>query len=86
MRKMNKIAVKVVDLMLEGARQKLFAIHLEPFAVFVLRADANLGGAHHLLANVGKAQAAFLFVLLALAHNDLRIDQHKLSVRDPCPC
>src|SRR5208337_1365756 len=70
-------AVKMVDFMLEAARQKLVAIHLEPLAVFVLRANANLCGAHHLLANVGKAQAALLFVLPALAHNNLRIDQHK---------
>src|SRR5580704_5784907 len=63
-------AVKMVDLMLEGARQQLKAIHLEPFTIFVLSANANLRGAHHLLADIRKAQAALLFVLPALAHNN----------------
>src|SRR5208282_220928 len=70
-------AVKMVDLMLEGAGQQLLAIHLEPLALLVLRAHADLCGAHYLLANIRKAQAALLFVLLAFAHDDLRIDEHK---------
>ena len=66
MRKMKDDAVEVIDLVLEGAREQLFAVHLEPFAVLVLRADADLGGADDLLANVGEAEAAFFFVLTCL--------------------
>src|SRR5580698_3889893 len=45
-------SVQVIDLMLHGAREQFFAVHLVPFAVLVLRADAHPGRAHHLLANV----------------------------------
>ena len=65
-------AVEMVDLVLKGARKQFFAVHLEPLAVFILGADADLGRARHLLANIGKTQAALLLVLLALAEDDLR--------------
>src|ERR1017187_817804 len=75
----KKNAIQVVDLVLEGARQQIIPVHLEPFALLILRTDANLGGAHNLLANVGEAEAAFLLVQLALAQNNLGIDQHQLG-------
>jgi hypothetical protein len=78
MRKMNRHAVEVIDLMLEAAREQFFAVHLKPLAVLILGADAHLGRAHHLLANVGKAEAAFLFVDLALAGDDLGVDDYQL--------
>jgi len=34
--------------------------------------------ARHLLADIGEAQATFLFVLLAFAGDDLRIDNYQL--------
>src|SRR5580658_2342845 len=71
-------AVNVVDLMLHAAREQLFAVLLEPFAVLVLGANPHLGGAHDLLANVGEAEAALFLVELALAVNDLRIDENEL--------
>src|ERR1035438_1529036 len=71
-------AVEVVNLMLDAAREQLFAIHLEPLALLVLGADADLGGAYDLLADVGEAEAAFLLIELALSEDDLGIDEHQL--------
>src|SRR5215469_15327399 len=70
-------SVQVVDLMLEGARQQFLAVHFEPFAVFVLRADLHLGAADDLLPDFGETQAAFLLVLSALLEGDLRVHQHQ---------
>ena len=64
--------------MLDAAREQLFAIHLEPLALLVLGADADLGGAYDLLADVGEAEAAFLLIELALSEDDLGIDEHQL--------
>src|SRR5215469_896774 len=74
-------AVEVIDLVLECAREKFFAVHLEPFAVLVLGADFYLCRALHLFADFGKAEAAFFFVLLAFAEGDLGIDEHELLSR-----
>src|SRR6266567_7715877 len=70
-------AVEVVDLVLEGAGQQFVAVHLKPFAVCVLRTDFHFEGTDDLFTDLGKAEAAFLFVLLALLEDDLRIDQNQ---------
>ena len=54
-----QLAVQVIGLMQEGARQQIFAGLLEPLAVHVLRADGHLARARHRLAKFGNAQAAF---------------------------
>src|ERR1700722_8584037 len=74
-------AVEMIDLVLEAAREQLLAIHLEPLAKLVLRANPHLGRTHNLLANVGKAEAPFFFVKPALAKGDFRIDEHQLLSR-----
>src|ERR1035437_9343491 len=71
-------SVHVVDLMLEAAREHVFAVHLEPFALLILGADAHLGVARHLLVNFGKTETAFLSVGVAVAGDDLGIDEHQL--------
>src|ERR1039458_427400 len=75
-------AVEVVDLMLQAARKQLFSVLLEPLAVLVLGANAYLGVARNLLANLGKTEAAFLLVLLAVAEDDFWIDEHQLVFWD----
>src|SRR6266568_4430965 len=74
----EKHAVEMIDLMLECARKQLLAIHLEPFPLQILGADADLGGPHNLFANLGKAEAALLLVLPAIAEDDFRINDHQL--------
>src|ERR1035437_5103552 len=71
-------AVEVVDFVLKGAREQLFAFHLKPLALLVLGADFYLEGAHHLLANVGEAEAAFFLILFVFAEGDFGIDEHEL--------
>src|SRR5258708_14747452 len=71
-------AVEVVDLVLHGAGEKLFTFDLEPVSVDILRADLDLGGAMDLLANLGEAEATLFFELLALALDDLGIDEDEL--------
>ena len=65
-------AVEMIDLVLHGAGQQLFAFDLNGISVYVLRANLDPCGAADLLANLGQAQAAFFLDLLALALDDLR--------------
>ena len=71
-------AVHVVDLMLKAAREQVFAVPFEPLAELVLGANADLGGADDLFADVGEAEAALLLVDLAVAEDDLGIDENQL--------
>ncbi len=72
--------------MLHAARKQFLGIALEPLAVFVLGADAYLGRALHLLANIREAEATFFFIELAVSEDDLRVDEDELLRRVLCPC
>ena len=81
-------AVDVVDLMLHGARQQVFAVHFEPLAVLVLGANADLGGADDLLADIGEAEAALFLVELALLTSMVvrRLETPTCGAARPMPC
>ena len=68
-------AVEVVDFVEHGAGEEFFAFDLEPFAVLVLGFDFDPGGALHFLADLGQAEAAFFFELVAAGLDDLGIDE-----------
>src|SRR5215472_12176570 len=63
--------VQMIDLVLHRARQQIVALGLEEFAVHVLRAHLHARRALDLFADLRKAEAAFLFKLLAFALDDL---------------
>ena len=67
--------------MQEGARQQVFAGHLELLALGVLRPHGDALAAPHLLAKPGNAQAALLALLLAFHVHDLGVDEHELLCR-----
>ena len=66
----------MVQLMLHGAGQQLFAAGLEPLALDVLGAQADLHRALDVLAESGNRQAAFLAHLAAVLFDDFGVDQH----------
>src|SRR5260370_14345440 len=74
-----ELAVQVIGLVQEGARQQLFSGVLEKLSAQILRAYRNGLGARDLLAKFGNAQAAFAAPLAALFANDYRIDQNQLA-------
>src|SRR5260370_17382659 len=76
-----ELAVQVIGLVQEGARQQLFSGVLEKLSAQILRAYRNGLGARDLLAKFGNAQAAFAAPLAALFANDYRIDQNQLGAR-----
>src|SRR5579863_3535481 len=77
--------IEMVDLVLKCPREQLFAVHLEPLALFILRSNAYLGRTRNLLANLRKTQAAFFLVLFPFAKDDLGIDEHQLLFRVLAP-
>jgi hypothetical protein len=70
----------VIDLMLKAAREQIFAVHLKPLAMQVLGADAHLGRAYYLFHDVGKTEAPLRLVDLALAGDDLGVDDYHLLI------
>jgi len=65
--------------MLEAAREQLFAVHLEPFAMQVLGANAHLGRARYFSMMSGKL-STFRLVYFALAGDNLGVHDHQLLI------
>jgi hypothetical protein len=65
----------VVDLVLHAYGKQIVGLELERFAFFVQGANFHTLGARHLLVDSGYGQAAFLVHLLAVAFEDLGVDQ-----------
>src|SRR5579872_3917812 len=55
-----KLAVEMIGFMQQGAGQQLIACHLKLFALRIPGADRHFQRTHHLFAESGQAQAAFL--------------------------
>ena len=68
----------MIDLVLKGAREQIVRLALDPFSFDILSANLYFRRARDLLADVGKTEAAFFFVLLAFAKDDFRIDEYDL--------
>src|SRR5580704_14436289 len=74
-------AVQMVDLVIEGARQQILAVHFERFAFYVLSPYRHFFRTPHLFPKTRKAEAAFFTGLRSLFVNDLRIDENDLLLR-----
>ena len=68
-------AVEVVDLVLQGSCEKFVAFDFEGFAGGVLGANFDRGGAENFFADIGQAEAALFFDLLAVGFDDDGVDQ-----------
>ncbi len=56
---------------------KAFAAHLEYFAFHVLRADRHVSRPQHITPEPGQGKTSFLFALIALDVDNLRVREHK---------
>src|SRR6266853_4675516 len=68
-----KLAVQVIGLMQEGARQQIFSSLLEPLAVHVLCANGDLACSRHWFAELGNAEAAFGLGMPSLSMQNVRV-------------
>src|SRR5215472_11631136 len=69
-----ELAVEMIGLVEERARQQIFASHFELFTLHVLRADSDALAAAHLFAEARDAQASLFAGLTAFRLEDLGID------------
>src|SRR5688572_21044290 len=70
----EQLAVQVIDLVLEAARQQLGRVELDRFPLAVLRLDDDAHRALDVGVDVGNRQATLFAPLRSLAMHDLRID------------
>src|SRR6266849_7708347 len=66
-------AVEMIDLVAEGAREKVFPANLEAIAFGVLRFYGDELRANDIAAKAGNGEAAFFFALFAFGVDDFRI-------------
>src|SRR6185436_5318972 len=69
----EELAVQVIHLVAEGARQEVRTFHNDIFAIKVYSPDYDLLRTNDFRRKPGHAQAPFLFVLFAVGGNNLRI-------------
>src|SRR5690242_16336230 len=72
-------AVEVVDLVAEGAGEKIFAANFKGFALGVLRAYGHELRADDVAAKAWNGEATLFLADFALRVNDFRIDEHNLG-------
>src|SRR5215831_4267542 len=72
----EQYAVQVVDLVAEGAGEKILAANLKHFALQILRSDRNKVRADDVAAKTGNREAALFFSFFAFAVSDFGIDQN----------
>lgn len=75
-----ELAVQMIRLVEKGAREKVLARLLVPFAIDVVSADNDLLGASDVFAKLRNAQAAFTLRVLPLGVNDLGVGEDELGI------
>src|ERR1051326_7611833 len=76
-----ELAIEVIGLVQEGARQQVLAGFFKLFSLGVLGAYGDAFAPAHLFAEAGYAEAAFLAILFALHVDDGGIDENEFLFR-----